>query len=103
MDKLLKAMRKARQMESWEDFVEDIAIEVAKKILLLLGKEKPLVYTIPEVADLLRIGPETVRRLVKRGTLTAARTSEDKGRTLLYTQKDLDACLKKLGSLGLEE
>ena len=39
-----------------------------------------LVLTIPEVAEILRLSPHTVKRLVQRGKIKAAKTGDYAGR-----------------------
>lgn len=49
-------------------------------------------YTIPEIADILRVGERTVYRMVERGELKAYKISR---KAVRISRKDLDAFLRK--------
>lgn len=55
-------------------------------------------YTIQEVAQILSVSVDTVRRLVKAGDINAARV----GRVYRITRRDLNQFLRARGSTGLD-
>lgn len=48
-----------------------------------------MVYTVEEVADILKVSPQTVRALIKRGEMKAVRV----GGQIRIRQQDLDEYL----------
>lgn len=64
-----------------------------------MKEEEQTVYTLAEVAELLRVSERTIRRLVERGELTAAQV----GASWRFTRTDLNAYLRKQGSKGLDD
>lgn len=55
----------------------------------------PVLLTIPEVAELLRCSPRTVRRMVERGELARARHDGPKrGSRMLILASSVDALIR---------
>lgn len=64
-------------------------------LYIMLLDEMPEILTAREVAEFLRLSPITVKKMLEKGTIKGARTTESKKGTWLIRRSDLIKYLDK--------